>query len=223
MVPSDGPPIVASNHSQYADPVPCAWPSPSAAVDGQKAALRLPFQEVLRVYRVVRGPRGRRKRAIRAALAFLAEGWALGIFLRVPTGILQGGQERGSPLAPPQRRSCTARSRRQAARTSPACAEGGSTFRGRAIAHGPGYAGRGGLPLGGGRGNAHHLRAAGTTRAGVAVSRLPVVAVVGAPNVGKSSLVNRIMRRRGAVVSERPGTTRDRAYNRAEAGRESPG
>jgi GTP-binding protein len=39
--------------------------------------------------------------------------------------------------------------------------------------------------------------------------------------VGKSSLVNRIMRRRGAVVSERPGTTRDRSYNRAEwAGRE---
>jgi GTPase len=48
------------------------------------------------------------------------------------------------------------------------------------------------------------------------VRRLPVVAVVGAPNVGKSSLVNRIMRRRGAVVSEQPGTTRDRAYNRAE-------
>ncbi len=48
-----------------------------------------------------------------------------------------------------------------------------------------------------------------------------MVAVVGAPNVGKSSLVNRIMRRRGAVVSERPGTTRDRGYNRAEwAGRE---
>jgi GTP-binding protein len=53
------------------------------------------------------------------------------------------------------------------------------------------------------------------------VNRIPVVAVVGAPNVGKSSLVNRIMRRRGAVVSERPGTTRDRAYNRAEwAGKE---
>ena len=53
------------------------------------------------------------------------------------------------------------------------------------------------------------------------MNRLPVVAVVGAPNVGKSSLVNRIMRRRGAVVSEQPGTTRDRAYNRAEwAGRE---
>jgi GTPase len=48
------------------------------------------------------------------------------------------------------------------------------------------------------------------------VSRLPVVAVVGAPNVGKSSLINRILRRRSAVVSDQPGTTRDRSYNRAD-------
>jgi GTPase len=53
------------------------------------------------------------------------------------------------------------------------------------------------------------------------MSSLPVVAVVGAPNVGKSSLVNRILGRRQAVVSEQAGTTRDRSYSRAEwAGRE---
>lgn len=49
---------------------------------------------------------------------------------------------------------------------------------------------------------------------------LPVVAVIGRPNVGKSSLVNRILRRREAVVEDVPGVTRDRVSYEAEwAGR----
>jgi GTP-binding protein len=45
---------------------------------------------------------------------------------------------------------------------------------------------------------------------------LPVLAIVGRPNVGKSALVNRILGRREAVVEDTPGVTRDRVSYKAE-------
>src|ERR1700683_4137857 len=45
---------------------------------------------------------------------------------------------------------------------------------------------------------------------------LPLIVVAGRPNVGKSSLVNRIVGSRAAVVEEEPGVTRDRKVLTAE-------
>ena len=47
---------------------------------------------------------------------------------------------------------------------------------------------------------------------------LPTIALVGRPNVGKSTLFNRLTKTRNALVADLPGLTRDRHYGRARAG-----
>ena len=67
-------------------------------------------------------------------------------------------------------------------------------------------------------GRARALRIRAVSRLTAADSSLPLVALLGRPNVGKSSLFNRLVGGQPALVEDEPGITRDRRYGVCEWG-----